>query len=105
MIPTKVRPRINNTPAPRFHYLSEVTAGVEKIEAIPHSGMVTPMIFSMKAVENVDELLAPDNVVDFDLRGYGPAERTTWIQPETALLVWDPGKRGEITSGQQLFGG
>lgn len=83
----------------------EVTAGLEKIEAIPRSKTITPMIFSMKPVGSVDELLAPENVVDFDLRGYGPAERTTWIQPETALLVWDPEKQGEITSGQQLFGG
>gem|GEM_PF-3388508 len=66
--------------------------------------MVTPMIFSMKSVSSVNEVLAPNNLVDFDLRGYGPAERTTWIQPNTALLVWDPEKRGEITSGRQLFG-
>ena len=85
--------------------VKEVTEGLAKIEAIPHSGAVTPMIFSMNPVAGVGKLLAPGNVVDFDLRGYGPAGKTTWIQPETALLVWDPGKRGEITSGRQLFGG
>jgi len=82
----------------------EVKEGLAKIEAIPQT-VVTPMIFSMNPESSVDELLAPENIVDFDLRGYGPAEKTTWIQPQTALLVWDPAKRGEITSGQQLFGG
>ena len=84
--------------------VKEVSEGLAKIEAIPR-GAITPMIFSMTPVSGIDELLAPQNVVDFDLRGYGPAERTTWIQPQTALIVWDPEKRGEIASGQQLFGG
>lgn len=85
--------------------LREVTDGVGKLEAIPHSGAVTPIIFSLEKADGVDRLLAPDKLVDFDLRGYGPKQRIPWIQPETALLVWDPRKRGEITSGQQLFGG
>ena len=85
--------------------LKEVTEGLGKLDAIPDSGAVTPMIFSMQAVAGVDELLAPENIVGFDLRGYGPAQRTPWIRPNAALLVWDPARRGEITSGQQLFGG
>lgn len=85
--------------------LKEVTEGLGKLDAIPDSGAVTPMIFSMQAVAGVDELLAPENIVGFDLRGYGPAQRTSWIKPNAALLVWDPAKRGEIISGQQLFGG
>ncbi|MFK7851506.1 MAG: hypothetical protein AB8D78_11060 [Akkermansiaceae bacterium] len=85
--------------------IKEVTEGLAKLEAIPRSRAITPMIFSMKQVDRVEELLAQENIVDFDLRGYGPTERTTWIKPETALLVWDPEKQGRITSGQQLFGG
>ena len=27
-----------------------------------------------------------------------------WLQPSTALLVWDPQGTGKITSGTQLFG-
>lgn len=83
--------------------MKEVTEGLGKLDVLPR-GPITPMIFSMKAVANVDELLAPEKIVDFDLRGYGSAERTSWIKPATALLVWDPEKHGEITSGQQLFG-
>lgn len=85
--------------------LKEVREGMVKLGAIPPSSAVTPMIFSMRPVGGVDELLAPGKVVRFDLRGYGPDLRTTWLQPDTALLVWDPAKRGDITSGQQLFGG
>lgn len=85
--------------------LKEVRKGMAKLEAIPPCGAVTPMIFSMRPVTGVDELLAPEKIVNFDLRGYGPALRTTWIRPDTALLVWDPGQQAQITSGQQLFGG
>lgn len=84
--------------------LPKVKAGVAKIQKIP-KGAITPIIFTMRPVSGISELLAPETVVDFDLRGYGPAERSTWIKTDTALLVWDPEKRGDITSGQQLFGG
>ncbi|MEO5713154.1 MAG: hypothetical protein ABIT37_06670 [Luteolibacter sp.] len=95
----------NNAGADLGSEAKEVREGLVKLDAIPPSGAVTPIIFSMRPVGGVDELLAPGKVVHFDLRGYGPAGRTTWLQPDTALLVWDPAKRGDITSGQQLFGG
>jgi hypothetical protein len=84
--------------------LAEVQAGLKKLSAIPR-GAMTPIVFALRPVAGVDELLAPETIVDFDLRGYGPAERWTWVRPDTALLVWDPTHSGEITSGQQLFGG
>jgi hypothetical protein len=82
----------------------EVEAGVKKMNSLPR-GPVTPIIFALQPVNGIGELMAPDVSVDFDLRGYGPAERWTWIKPTTALLVWDPGASGEIVSGRQLFGG
>ncbi len=85
--------------------LKEVKDGLAKIEAIPDTGAITPMIFSMNRVKSIDELLAPDVSVDIDIRGYGSKRKTTWIQSDTALLVWDPEKQGKITSGRQLFGG
>ncbi len=94
-----------NKPNAEFiHALPKVKAGLAKIEKIPR-GAITPIIFAMRPVSDISELLAPNTVVDFDLRGYGPSERSTWIKPDTALLVWDPEMRGKITSGQQLFGG
>jgi hypothetical protein len=84
--------------------LAEVQAGLKKLSAIPR-GAMTPIVFALRPVADVDELLAPETMVDFDLRGYGPTERWPWVRPDTALLVWDPTRSGEITSGQQLFGG
>ena len=68
-------------------------------------GAITPMVFSFRTVHHLDELLAPEVAVDFDLRGYGPRERWSWLRPELGLLVWDPLHRGRIESARQLFGG
>lgn len=68
-------------------------------------GAITPMVFSWHAVDHLDELLAPEITVDFDLRGYGPQERWPWLRPELGLLVWDPQHTGRIESARQLFGG
>lgn len=68
-------------------------------------GPITPMVFSFRAVTHLDELLAPEIAVDFDLRGYGPRERWPWVRPELGLLVWDPLHTGRIESARQLFGG
>lgn len=84
--------------------LKEVKEGLKKIEALP-MGAITPIIFSMLTVDSIEDLLTPETKVDFNLRGYGPRERTTWVKPETAFLVWDPAKEGDITTGEQLFGG
>ncbi len=66
---------------------------------------ITPIIFSLDpAAARLADLLMPDAVVSFDLDGDGVAERRPWVQPETAILVWDPLHDGRITSGQQLFG-
>jgi hypothetical protein len=85
--------------------LAEVQAGLGTIQRIPRNKAVTPIIFALRQLAGADELLAPETLVEFDLRGYGLAERWPWVRPDTALLVWDPTRSGEITSGQQLFGG
>jgi hypothetical protein len=84
--------------------VDEVKAGLKKLDSLPE-GAITPIVFALRSVTSVDELLAPEVTVGFDLRGYGPEKRWPWVRHETALLVWDPARRGEITSGQQLFGG
>lgn len=65
---------------------------------------VTPIIFADRAVSSIDDLLAPNRVVDFPLRGWGPTSRWPWVKPDTALLVWNPSHSGRIVSGAQLFG-
>ena len=67
--------------------------------------LVTPIVFSLNPNARLDDLLAPDVAVDFDLRGYGPRQRWPWVRATTGFLVWDPLHTGRITSGQQLFGG
>jgi len=75
-----------------------------KLEGL-RTGAVTPIILSLEPDRSLADLLSDDDtVVSFDLDGDGHAERRPWVQPDTALLVWDPAGDGRITSGRQLFG-
>ena len=65
---------------------------------------ITPVIFSVRSVRGIDELLAPCTVVEFPLSGWGPARRWPWVKPDTAILVWNPSRSGRVNSGAQLFG-
>jgi hypothetical protein len=82
---------------------AEVEAGLKQLKKIPY-GPVTPIIFSLAPVSQVEELLASDTTVDFRLRGFGAEEKWPWLKATTGILVWDPIKSADITSGQQLFG-
>lgn len=82
----------------------EIAAEIARLEKLPQ-GAITPVVFALRPVSGIAELLAPSARVAFDLRGYGAAERWPWLQPETGLLVWDPARTGVIVSGRQLFGG
>jgi hypothetical protein len=83
--------------------LAEVKSGLGKLKRI-RLGAMTPIIFSVLPVAQIDALLAPGARVDFDLRGYGPREKWPWVKPSAAFIVWDPEARGSITSARQLFG-
>jgi hypothetical protein len=67
-------------------------------------GVMSPLVFSLQPAQSIDSLLAPECAARFDLSGLGSAQRWSWVQPETAILVWDPANEGRITSGRQLFG-
>lgn len=67
-------------------------------------GPVTPIIFRLDRAMPLDMMLKPDRIVRFDLDGDGTAERRPWVDPDTAILCWDPTRSGKITSGKQLFG-
>ncbi|MGH7143278.1 MAG: hypothetical protein ACREJ2_04000, partial [Planctomycetota bacterium] len=64
----------------------------------------SPVVFSLTAAQPLHALVDPAKSVHFDLDGDGYAERRMWVQPDTAILCWDPGCTGKITSGRQLFG-
>ena len=74
-----------------------------ELKGLPR-GPITPIIFSLEGPRDLPELLAPGREVRFDLDGDGVAERRPWVRAGTAILVWDPGGEGKITSGRQLFG-
>ena len=50
------------------------------------------------------DMVSRGRLVSFDLVGTGRKQRWPWVRPETGMLVWDPERRGRITSGTQLFG-
>jgi hypothetical protein len=84
--------------------VAEVRAAIEKLEAKPLPGAITPIIFSVDRPRRLEELVATDRVVEFDLDGDGEIESWPWVRPRTAILVWDPCRTGRIGSGRQLFG-
>ncbi|MGH9844605.1 MAG: hypothetical protein ACREEM_38280 [Blastocatellia bacterium] len=75
---------------------------ISKLESKPRA--VTPIIFSLERAASLDDLLAADRLVRFDLAGDGKPGLWPWVKPETAILVWDPKRAGRIESGLQLFG-
>jgi hypothetical protein len=83
--------------------MSNVEQNLEKLECLP-VGAVTPIIFSFEEYSSLSDLLASDIQVSFDLDGDGVVELWPWLKPTTGILVWDPQRKGRITSGRQLFG-
>ncbi len=88
---------------PEEKELQKAKETITTLEKIP-MGAITPIVFSFLPTEHLAERLAPETIVDFDLRGYGWQERWTWVKPSLGFLVWDPLHTGKITSARQLFG-
>lgn len=83
----------------RLARMEKTLAPLQKLPA-----MVTPLLFSLTPQSDLSALLASNRRVRFDLAGVGRPQTLPWLQPETAILCWDPAKTGKITSGKQLFG-
>ncbi len=84
--------------------LKKAKAAMRSFENLPPCTAITPIVFSFLPTKHLSERLAPEAIVDFDLRGYGWRERWTWVKPSLGFLVWDPLHTGKITSARQLFG-
>jgi hypothetical protein len=85
--------------------LSEIRNGMKQLNEKPDGeSIITPIILCFDSAHGMDDLLAPERVVQFDLRGYGPKQSWTWVKPDSGFLVWDPERSGVIESGQQMFG-
>lgn len=65
---------------------------------------VTPIILHLSERRELRQLLAPERLVSFDLDGSGRGDTWSWVQPDTALLVWDEDGHGDVPSGRELFG-
>jgi hypothetical protein len=87
-------------------------------EDIKLSGYIwhaSPIVLDLGRLGHPDLLAGPDwglqpgrkiasaAVREFDLDGTGEGV-WEWVGPKSGLLVWDPGARGQIRSGKQLFG-
>jgi len=83
--------------------LGGIKANLATLEALT-IGAITPIVFTLGKTPALADLLAPEQVVRFDLDGDGFAEQRPWIKPTTGLLVWDADGGGKILSGRQLFG-
>lgn len=84
--------------------LAAATKAVSHFKSLQMT-MITPIVFSFQPAAHLEEMLAPETIVNFDLRGYGPGERWPWVKPNLGFLVWDPLQTGAIESARQLFGG
>jgi hypothetical protein len=65
---------------------------------------ISPIIFPIEGSLSCSELVDYTAKVSFDLDGSGESLLWPWVRPNAALLVWDPFREGQITSGRQLFG-
>ena len=96
--------RIKKLPAEEKKTLAVVRRSLPALER-GTGGAITPIVFTTHPAAALGELLTPDHVVDFPLRGWGPDGHWPWVKAGTAILVWNPSRSGHIASGAQLFGG
>lgn len=86
----------------RAEQLERITEAARELRERP--AVITPIIFALEAVEDVNALLDESATATFDLDGTGREQRWQWVSPHTGILVWDPRGTGEVRSGRQLFG-
>jgi len=84
--------------------VGQIKADLAAIDGKPKA--ITPIVFRIEgdSPRSLNDLIAQDKTVKFDLDADGVAEQRPWVNPDTAILVWDPDNTGRITSGEQLFG-
>lgn len=82
---------------------TRIKAEMLKLRNLPVR-MVTPLLFSLSPRKGIEDLLAPETRVHFDLAGDDTPRTWSWVKADTGFLVWDPQGTGKVTSGRQLFG-
>lgn len=82
--------------------IETIESTVQKLKAAPMA--VTPIIFPLDQARSMENLLADNLTVRFDMAGDGEPELWPWVKPDAGILVWDPKRTGRVESGRQLFG-
>jgi hypothetical protein len=80
----------------------QMQESIEHFKSLPQ--YITPIIVGGSEEATLEQSLAEDHLVTFDLDGTGRGHQWPWVKPDTGILVWDPEGTGQITSGKQLFG-
>ncbi len=91
---------VKNSEAGTVKQIADKIAAMDKLPR----GPISPIVLSLRSGAALNDLLAPELRVNFDLDGTGRAQSYPWLRPDTALLIWDPQHTGNVTSGRQLFG-
>jgi hypothetical protein len=81
--------------------LEKMRQEVKKIKERPRA--VTPIVFPLDGSTSLRQMLT-QRTVTFDLAGDDIKRKWEWVKPNVGILVWDPEKKGRISSGRQLFG-
>lgn len=84
--------------------LKVARAAIKAFSELEPSNGTTPIVMHLSEFRALNRLTDSSVTTTFDLDGSGRNLRWSWLQPDTALLVWDPAGEGKITSGRQLFG-
>lgn len=77
---------------------------ISRIEQLPSSRLVSPIIVSMSGSQTIEELVAGGPDTCFDISSNGRPGVRSWPRPSTPLLVWQPSEECVVDSGRQLFG-
>lgn len=75
---------------------------VAKLSKLPRP--ITPIAIPLRAGLTASDIEDRNAKVAFDADGSGLVKKWTWITKDAGWLVYDPQRKGKITSGLQMFG-
>jgi hypothetical protein len=82
--------------------IDELNERVAKLKKLPRP--VTPIVIPLRDGLTAHDLVDVKARVRFDADGSGLTEEWNWFTKDAGILVYDPHKRGKITSALQWFG-
>src|SRR5262249_50699099 len=82
--------------------IAELQDRIAKLKKLPRP--VTPVVVPLRPGLTAYDLVDKTARVRFDADGSGLGGEGTWFTPEAGILVFDPHRKGQITSALQWFG-